>query len=50
MHVDDDPAEQQRMKDTNTIWTLQWYPITPVGFNAINGASLDFVIDAAMKG
>ncbi len=46
---DDDPAEVQRMRDTNTIWRLQVYPHTPVGFNVWNAATLDAAIDAAME-
>ncbi len=26
---------RQRAIDTNELWTLQWYPETPVGFNAV---------------
>jgi len=29
---DCDPQEIQRMKDTNTIWSLQIYKDTPIGF------------------
>jgi hypothetical protein len=47
-HADDDPAEVQRMKDTNTIWTLQIYPRTPIGFDCWNAATLDTAIDTAM--
>ena len=38
--------ELQRMKDTNTIWGLQVYPYTPIGFNVVYGATLDSVVDA----
>jgi hypothetical protein len=41
-----DPAELQRMKDTNTIWTLHWYPDTPIGFCTSHGATLEAAIDA----
>jgi hypothetical protein len=43
------PEEVQRMKDTNTIWGLQIYPHTPIGFNKWNAASLDAAIDAARQ-
>lgn len=47
----DCPADEiQKMRDANTIWTLQVYPNTPVGFNVWSAASLDAAIDAAMKG
>lgn len=41
--------ELQRMKDTNTIWCLQIYPNTPVGFNVWYGATAESVLDAAMR-
>lgn len=45
----DDPEDElQRMKDTNTIWRLQIYPDTPIGFYAWHGSTLDAAIDAAM--
>lgn len=37
----------QQMKDTNTIWRLQIYPITPNGFNVWHGPTLDSVINQA---
>jgi hypothetical protein len=43
------PDELQRMKDTNTIWALQIYPNTPIGFNIWHGASMESVVDQAMK-
>jgi hypothetical protein len=43
------PDELQRMKDTNTIWALQIYPHTPVGFNVWYGATAESVVDAAMR-
>lgn len=46
---DIEPSELQKMKDTNTIWWLQIYPNTPIGFNVYYGASLDAAIDAALK-
>jgi hypothetical protein len=42
-----DAAEVQRMKDANTIWSLQVYPHTPIGFDVWHGATLDAAIDAA---
>lgn len=43
------PDELQKMKDQNSIWCLQIYPATPIGFNWYHGATLDAAIDAAMK-
>lgn len=47
-YYDVEPVELQRMKDTNTIWALQIYPNTPVGFNIWYGATAEACIDAAM--
>lgn len=41
------PEELQRMRETNTIWTLQVYPHTPIGFWAFSGATAESVIDRA---
>ncbi len=46
--TDCDPSEVEKMKETNTVWRLQVYPHTPVGFDLWHGASLDRVIDSAM--
>jgi hypothetical protein len=40
--------ELQRMKDTDTIWCVQIYPNTPIGFNVYYGATLEAAIDAAI--
>jgi hypothetical protein len=37
----------QAMKDTNTIWRLQIYPETPIGFYMWYGPTLESVIDQA---
>ena len=47
--ADVDPIELQAMKDTNTIWCLQIYPHTPVGFNVWYGATMDSVIAQARR-
>lgn len=41
--------ELEKMKETNTIWDLQIYPNTPVGFNVWRAATLDAAIRAAMS-
>ena len=33
-------GEKQRAIETGHIWTLQWYPNTPVGFYVVAAASL----------
>lgn len=47
--ADDPPEEIERMKATNTIWTIQIYPNTPVGFTRWNAATLDAAIDAIAR-
>ena len=41
------PAELHAMKETDTMWRLQVYPSTPVGFCVWYGATLDSVIAQA---
>lgn len=41
------PEQLEAMRDANTIWRLQWYPETPVGFHAFNRATLDALVDDA---
>lgn len=36
-----DEESKQRAIDTNEIWTLQWYPETPVGFCAAAAPTLE---------
>ena len=43
------PEEIQAMKDTNTIWRLQIYPDTPIGFYVWYGATMESVVDAAIE-
>jgi len=38
-----------RMIDTDTIYELQFYPDTPVGFYVVYGTSLDEVINKAKE-
>jgi hypothetical protein len=46
---DCDPAEVDRMKSTNTIWSLQIYPDTPVGFVVWYGVTLESVVSTAIE-
>lgn len=32
--------QKQRALDTNEVWTLQWYPSTPIGFLAVAAPTL----------
>lgn len=42
------PEVKQQMADTDTIWRLQIYPDSPVGFLVWHGPTAEYVIDAAM--
>lgn len=44
------PEERQRCIDTNTLWSLQWYPQTPVGSCVIHASSYAALIEAVMNG
>ncbi len=35
------PAARQACIDTNELWTMQWYPTTPNGFNIVGAPTLD---------
>ena len=37
--------ERQKALATNSVWTCQWYPNTPVGFNCMGAASLAALMD-----
>jgi predicted protein tyrosine phosphatase len=39
--------ERQKAISDNSVWTLQWYPETPVGFHCIGASSLSALIAAA---
>ncbi len=45
-HWKDDSAIQRAI-DTDTIWTLQWYPDTPVGCYAVAAPTLHEVLEMA---
>jgi len=39
------PGERQKALGTNNIWTLQWYPETPVGFCHLTAATLEKLLE-----
>jgi hypothetical protein len=43
------PEELNAMKDQNTIWKLQIYPATPIGFCIWYGVSMESVVSKAME-
>ena len=46
-YSDDPPEVVQRMRELDSIWRLQVYPDTPIGFYAYNRPTLREAIDAA---
>ena len=46
-----DMLEEDRIEclRTNELWTLQWYPDTPVGFIFVAGPTLERVLELASK-
>ena len=44
-------SEDERAKalESGEIWTLQWYPNTPIGFYRVVGSSLESVIEASHR-
>lgn len=44
-----DEESMQRARDTNEIWTLQWYPDTPVGFCAVAAPTYDELLALALE-
>lgn len=44
-------SEEQKKKAiaTDSLWVLQWYPATPVGFYKVIGADLEAVLNAALE-
>ncbi|RWE37426.1 hypothetical protein [Mesorhizobium sp.] len=41
--------ERQKAIDTNSVWEIQWYPQTPVGFCRIKASSLAACIGGLTK-
>lgn len=37
--------EKQKALDTGELWTLQWYPNTPVGFYKVAAAGLEKLLE-----
>lgn len=43
------PGERERCIATNTIWTLQWHPQTPVGSHVIHASSFEAIVEWLSK-
>lgn len=41
--------ERQKAIETNSVWSLSWYPDTPVGFFVVTASSLEAVLAAAER-
>ena len=41
-------SEKERLKavETNSVWKLQWYPDTPIGFYVVCASTLDAIEEA----
>lgn len=48
---DEFPDEGEIVKaiETDSVWTIQWYPDTPVGFCRVAAATLSRALEAALK-
>jgi len=42
--------EKQKCIETNRVWTLHWYPDTPVGFYSLSASTLGVLMEAVAKG
>lgn len=43
------PEQKQLAIDTDEMWTLQWYPDTPIGFYVMSAADLGALLEAALN-
>jgi hypothetical protein len=43
----EDEASKQAAIDSDSIWTLQWYPETPIGFYAVAAPTLEDLLELA---
>jgi hypothetical protein len=44
-----DDASRDRAIETNELWTLQWYPFTSIGFNAVAAPTLQDLLKWASE-
>lgn len=44
------PEDREEMIRRDVIWSLQWYPHTPIGFCAVAAATLERCIELALAG
>jgi hypothetical protein len=41
------PEQKQKAIDTDEIWELMWYPITPIGSHMLAAADLEVLLERA---
>ena len=41
--------EREKAHKTNELWTIQWYPDTPIGFFFLAASTLEALLDALEK-
>lgn len=41
--------EKEKAIGENSVWTIQWYPVTPIGFCKVGASSLKACVDAMAK-
>jgi hypothetical protein len=41
------PEDKAECIRTDSLWSLHWYPSTPVGFNVVHGPTLERVLQLA---
>lgn len=41
------PEEKANALRSGEVWTLQWYPHTPIGFNKLAASTLEALLEAA---
>ncbi len=44
-----DEAEIEKAIATDNVWTIHWYPETPVGFHIVCAATLERALEVARK-
>lgn len=44
-----DPAALERSLATDTIWVLQWYPVTPIGFFRVAAPTFEEALELALE-
>ena len=42
------PGDEAEIRRTGELWVIQWYPQTPVGFNAVAAATLERALELAL--